>query len=287
MSIGGGVKNGGSAGTGFVYSSDGVIVTNNHVVDNASSGIQITFNSGRSLPATLLGRDPLNDLAVLKVDAKDLPVATIGSSEKMKVGDDVIAIGNALALEGGLSVTRGIVSGLNRTIDTEVQTELQGVIQTDAAINRGNSGGPLVNSQGQVIGINTAIADPTYAQNIGFAIAIDRAKPIIEDLRQGRDHKLAFLGIGAQDVNERVARELNLKVNEGALVVEIQSGSPAAKSDLSLDDVIVKIDNADVKSANDMVAAIRSHKPGDKVTLTFNRAGKELTTKVSLVDSPL
>lgn len=287
ISIGGGLQSGGSAGTGFIYAANGVIVTNNHVVEGGRNSIEVTLADGRTLPATLLGRDPLEDLAVLKVDATGLPVAKIGHSSKTQVGDDVIAIGNALALEGGLSVTRGIVSGLDRTIDTELDTQLQGIIQTDAAINRGNSGGPLVNSRGEVIGINTAIADPSYAQNVGFAIAIDRAKPIIEDLRQGKDRKIAFLGVAAQDVTERIARELDLKVTEGALIVEVQSGSPASKSDLALDDVIVKIGDEKIASASDMVSAIRAAKPGDVVTIVYNRAGKEHSTKVTLVERPL
>lgn len=287
VSVKGGIQNGGSAGTGFIYSSDGVVVTNDHVISDSDNDIEVTLADGRTLKGTLLGRDPLQDLAVLKVDATKLPTAKIGSSEKMQVGDDVIAIGNALALEGGLSVTRGIISGLDRTIATQENTELEGILQTDAAINRGNSGGPLVNSEGEVIGINTAIANPTYAQNIGFAIAMDRAKPIIEDLRQGKDRKVAFLGIAAQDVTERIANELDLSVTEGALVVEIQSGSPASKSDLALEDVIIKINDDIIKSANDMVSSIREKKPGDTVTITFDRKGKERTTKVTLVERPL
>lgn len=287
VSVDGGVNLGGSAGTGFIYSSDGLIVTNNHVIDGVKRTIEVTLGDGRTFKASLLGRDPLEDLAVLKVDATGLPTAKIGKSSKIKVGDDVIAIGNALALEGGLSVTRGIISGLDRTIDTELNFELQGVIQTDTAINRGNSGGPLVNSDGEVIGINTAIANPSYAQNIGFAIAIDRAKPIIENLRQGIDRKIAFVGIAAQDVNERLVRELSLKVSEGALVVEIQAGSPASKSSLALNDVITKIGDTEIKSANDMVSAIRASKPGDVLTIKYDRAGKSRSTKVTLVERQL
>jgi serine protease Do len=287
ITVGGGIQNGGSAGTGFIYDSSGIIVTNNHVIDGANNSIEITLSDGNKLPATVLGRDPLEDLAVLKVDATGLPEAKIGQSSEMKVGDDVIAIGNALALEGGLSVTRGIVSGLDRRIDTELDTELSGIIQTDTAINRGNSGGPLVNSKGEVIGINTAIADPSYATNVGFAIAIDHAKPIIDDLRQGKDREIAFLGVAARDVTERIARELDLGVQEGALIVEITAGSPAARSELSLDDVIVKIDDDDIKSASDMVSAIRQKKPGDSIVITYNRSGDERTTKVTLVERPL
>ncbi len=287
VSVDGGINAGGSAGTGFVISSDGVTITNNHVVEGVKKSIEVTLNDGRTLSATLLGRDPLEDLAVLKVEGSGLPTAKLGSSGKVQVGDDVIAIGNALALEGGLSVTRGIVSGLDRTIDTELNFQLQGIIQTDAAINRGNSGGPLVNSRGEVIGINTAIANPSYAQNVGFAIAIDRAKPIIEDLRQGKDRKIAFLGVAAQDVNERLVKELSLKVQRGALVVEIQTNSPASKSSLALGDVIVEIAGKEINSANDMVSVIRSKKPGDKIIIKYDRRGNEKTTSVTLAERPL
>src|SRR5207248_3353716 len=157
------------AGTGFVIGSDGVIVTNNHVVAGAQS-IEVVFADDRKMPARVLGRDPTTDLAVVKVDASDLATATLGDSDQLKVGDDVVAIGNALALEGGPTVTRGIVSALNRTITAENGVRLEHVLQTDTAINPGNSGGPLVNAAGEVVGINTAVAGD--AQNIGFSIAI-------------------------------------------------------------------------------------------------------------------
>ena len=159
-----------------MISSDGVIVTNNHVVEDAGGQIEVAFTDGTSKSAKVLGRSVENDLAVLKVDATGLPVAKLGSSDKLQVGDEVIAIGNALALEGGLSVTRGIISAKDRTVPEESGATLYGVLQTDAAINPGNSGGPLVNSNGEVVGINTAIADPQEAQNVGFAISIDAAK---------------------------------------------------------------------------------------------------------------
>ena len=211
----------------------------------------------------------------------------LGSSDKTEVGDDVIAIGNALALEGGLSVTRGIVSGKERIIDTELGTKLEGILQTDTAINRGNSGGPLVNSKGEVIGINTAIADPGYAQNVGFAIAIDKAKPIIEDLKKGNDRKIAYIGIAAQDVTPRLVKELKLKVETGALIVQIVKESPAAKSDLALNDVILEIDGKKIEGSADMVEQIRSKKPGDKVKIKYDRGGKEKSTEVTLVERPV
>jgi S1-C subfamily serine protease len=171
----------GGAGTGFVIDSDGIIVTNDHVVDSARS-ISVTTSDNRRFDARALGEDPSSDLAVLKVDATGLPTIELGDSNQVQVGDDVVAIGNALDLDGGLSVTRGIVSGLNREIPTE-NGRLTGLIQTDAAINPGNSGGPLVDAQGRVIGINTAIANPTTAQNVGFVIPISPASAIIGGLR--------------------------------------------------------------------------------------------------------
>jgi serine protease Do len=174
---------GGGAATGFVIDSDGIIVTNDHVVDSARS-ISVTTSDGRRLAARVLGEDPSSDLAVLKVDATGLPTIELGDSNQVQVGDDVVAIGNALDLDGGLSATRGIVSGLNREIPTE-NGRLTGLIQTDAAINPGNSGGPLVDAQGRVIGINTAIANPSTAQNVGFVIPISQARPIVDRLRGG------------------------------------------------------------------------------------------------------
>ena len=175
---------GGGAATGFVIDPAGIIVTNDHVVADARS-INVTTSDGKKLSARVLGQDASHDLAVLKVDGTNLPAVELGDSDNVQVGDDVVAIGNALDLDGGLSATRGIVSGLHREIPTQTGAQLTGLIQTDAAINPGNSGGPLVDAQGRVIGINTAIANPSTAQNVGFVIPISQAKPIIDRLRGG------------------------------------------------------------------------------------------------------
>jgi serine protease Do len=172
---------GGGAATGFVIDPDGIVVTNDHVVADARS-INVTTSEGKKLSARVLGQDASHDLAVLKVDGTNLPAVELGNSDQVQVGDDVVAIGNALDLDGGLSATRGIVSGLHREIPTQTGGQLTGLIQTDAAINPGNSGGPLVDAQGRVIGINTAIANPNTAQNVGFVIPITQAKPIIDRL---------------------------------------------------------------------------------------------------------
>jgi S1-C subfamily serine protease len=179
----GSVGRGSGAATGFVIDPDGIIVTNDHVVDDAR-GVTVTTSDGKKLTARVLGEDASSDLAVLDVDATNRPAVELGDSDQVQVGDDVVAIGNALDLDGGLSATRGIVSGLRREIPTETG-RLEGLIQTDAAINPGNSGGPLVDAQGRVIGINTAIANPSTAQNIGFVIPISQAKPIVDRLRGG------------------------------------------------------------------------------------------------------
>jgi len=176
---------GGGGATGFVIDSSGIVVTNDHVVADART-ISVTTSDGKKLSARVLGQDASHDLAVMKVEGSNLPVVELGDSDRVQVGDDVVAIGNALDLDGGLSATRGIVSGLHRDIPEENGAQLQGLIQTDAAINPGNSGGPLVDAQGRVIGINTAIANPSTAQNVGLVIPITQAQPIIDRLRGGQ-----------------------------------------------------------------------------------------------------
>ena len=269
----GGPGNGGGAGTGFVISEDGVIVTNNHVVEGASS-IEARFSDGTALDASVLGTDPGSDLAVLQVEGVGLPTIELGDSDAVQVGDDVVAIGNALALEGGLSVTRGIVSGLDRDVPTSRSTALANVIQTDAAINPGNSGGPLVDSRGRVIGINTAIANPSNAQNVGFAIPISQAKPIIDALRSGE--RPAYLGVTI-DTESPAA---------GAAVREVGPDTPASAAGMRSGDVIVRIGGRDVDSWEDLRPAIRENRPGDTVDVVVERDGEEVTLQVTLEEDP-
>lgn len=269
----GGPQRGGGAGTGFVISQDGVIVTNNHVVEGAG-GIGARFSNGTELVAQVLGTDPGSDLAVLQVEAAGLPTIPLGDSDAVQVGDDVVAIGNALALEGGLSVTRGIVSGLNRTVPTSRNSALANVIQTDAAINPGNSGGPLVDSRGRVIGINTAIADPANAQNVGFAIPISQAKPIIEALRTGVPP--AYLGVTIDTAS----------VADGAVVREVAPGTPADRAGMLAGDVIVSIGGRGVGSWAQLRPAIRENAPGDTVDVVVERDGERRTLRVTLAEDP-
>ena len=231
------------AGTGMIITADGEALTNAHVVGNANS-IKVKLANGETKDADLVGTDPVADLALIKIrGVHDLPTVELGRSSALRVGDSVVAIGNALALPGGPTVTEGIVSALDRTIGTR-SDRLEHLIQTDAAINPGNSGGPLVNADGQVIGINTAVLQQTgsdaVAQNIGFAIAIDTIKPRIEDLRTGNGTS-AFLGLSTTPVDESVRARFGLDTSKGALVVNVTPGSAAERAGLREGDVIVGI----------------------------------------------
>jgi S1-C subfamily serine protease len=273
----------GGAGTGFVLSTDGYVVTNSHVVDGATR-IEVAFTNGDLEAADIVGQDPSTDLAMLKVDRTDLAAIELGDSEGAQVGDEVVAIGNALALEGGLSVTRGIISGTNRTVETNLGGSLLGMMQTDAAINPGNSGGPLLDASGRVIGINTAIANPASAQNVGFAIPISKAEPIIEDLRLGR--AAAFLGVTTDTVTPALARERDLAVDAGALVVEVTEGTPADDAGIETGDVIIEIGGEVIDGSGDVPTAIRSHRPGDAITVVVNRDGDRVEVEATLTERP-
>jgi serine protease Do len=273
----------GGAGTGIVLTPDGELLTNAHVVNGATS-IKVTIGSDtQSHDASLIGVNPNADLALVKISGvSNLPTAQLGNSSDLKVGDGVIAIGNALNLQGGMTVTEGIVSALNRSIDAGGENgsgseSLRGLIQTDAAINPGNSGGPLVNSAGQVVGINTATSGD--AQNIGFAIAIDNAKPVIDQLRKGGSNSSsgatqqsgqAFLGVSVTDGQN------------GALVQDVDPNAPAGQAGIQSGDEIVSLGGQSVQSADDLTTAMQSHKPGDKVAVTFLRGQSRQSVDVQL-----
>jgi serine protease Do len=212
-------------------------------------------------------------------EAANLPTVTLGRSGDLQVGDEVVAIGNALGLPGGPTVTKGIVSALERSISTS-EGRLENVIQTDAAINPGNSGGPLVNGRGDVVGINTAVAGA--AQNIGFAIAIDSIRPLIEDIRSGADRAVGFLGVRTTTVDEDVAERLDLDVDEGALVMLVESGAPAAQAGLRQGDVIVEIGDREVSTSEELGEAVRAHKPGERVEIGWQRGSERMSATVEL-----
>lgn len=291
-----GLQPGRGVGTGFVIRSDGVIVTNYHVVEGAQRITVITqAPDQRRYSARVIGGDPTADLAVLKVPAQNLPTVALGDSSKLLLGQQVVAIGYALALPGGPTVTSGIVSALGRTIqvpDPNFQPNGQrtytNVIQTDAAINPGNSGGPLVNLQGQVVGIDTAGAGASNAENIGFAIAIDTAKAIIDQAVTNPQGPVAFLGVTNQDVTPALAFQFNLPVQHGVYVDVVGPGSPAEKAGIKAGDVIVEFDGHTVTSSTDLGSLIQAHKPGDRATVTFvNPNGRRRTVTVTLGVRPL
>jgi serine protease Do len=272
------------AGTGVVLTADGEVLTNAHVVSGATT-IEVRLAGERDFrSADLIGANAREDLALLKIrNANGLKTVELGSSSSLKVGDDVVAIGNALDLDGGLTVTEGIVSALDRSISDSSES-LDGLIQTDAAINPGNSGGPLVNAAGQVVGINTAVAGD--AQNIGFAIAIDRAKPVVEDLRSGnnnsRSSDQAFLGITSRSLDPATASSLGLSTTSGAYVISVEAGTPADKAGLRAGDVILSVDATPVTSPDDVGRVVRAHDPGDTIEVSWARGRQRTSAEVTL-----
>ncbi len=272
------------AGSGVIFDSQGYVLTNNHVVENANR-MRIALPDGRTFEdITVVGRDSLTDLAVIKINnAKDLPKAPLGNSDELRVGDWVIAIGNALGLSGGPTVTVGIVGAMGRSISANGGL-LHDLIQTDAAINPGNSGGPLVSLKGDIIGINTAI--DTRGQGIGFAVSISSAKPIIDQLLKNGKVVWPWIGIGAVTVTPGIASELELKVNEGVLVSGVPQGAPAGRAGLAEGDVITHLDGQKVTTVRQLQELIRQKKIGDKVEVTVDRAGRQQKFSVTLEEMP-
>jgi S1-C subfamily serine protease len=273
-------------GTGVIISADGEVLTNEHVVAGRGELTVTLFNETRPRKATLVGSDKANDLALLKIDgASGLPTASLGDSDAAEVGDDVVAIGNALALVGGPTVTTGIISAKGRSLGN-----LDGLLQTDAAINPGNSGGPLVDTTGQVIGINTAVLrDPSGsggAEGIGFAIAANTIKPIIDELRKAGGGPIrtsgAFLGVGTVTVTPDIAARLSLGVDRGAAIQTVEPGSAADRAGVLVNDVLVGLGGEPVVSVADVSRIIRSKKPGDKLKVDLVRDSKRQTVEAEL-----
>jgi serine protease Do len=266
-------------GTGFFATADGLIYTNAHVVADADS-VKVTLADGTTHDGKVVGVDATDDLAVVKVDVTGMTPLPIGSSADMHVGDAVVAVGNALALPGGPTATQGIVSALNRSIDTDNGEHLARLIQTDAAINPGNSGGPLLDSAGEVIGINTAGA--SNAENVGFAIALDGAKPILDELAQGKPHVKAFLGVQTATVTADTAQQANLSVDEGAYVQGVTADSAAEIAGVKVGDVITKIDDTAITSSDDVGTALSGHEPDDSITIVVRRGDDDVTVTAKL-----
>lgn len=266
------------AGTGFIIDKRGYILTNNHVVTSAQA-IIVNLSNGKKLKAKLIGADPDNDLAVLKVEkAGDLPTVSLGDSSKVQVGEMAIAIGNPFGL--GQTVTAGVVSALNRSISEDANNVLNNLLQTDASINPGNSGGPLVNGKGQVIGINTAII--SQAQGIGFAIPINTGKDIAQQLIDKGHVVKAWLGILGTSITEEIAQQYNLPLKAGTLVVQVVADSPAAQAGLKEGDIIETINGQRVVGMPELQQEVKKHKPGDLLQMTVYRNNKKIQIEVKL-----
>jgi len=274
------------AGTGFIVRSDGIIVTNSHVVNDTSSVYTVTTNDKKSYTAKSISRDPINDVAVLKIDATNLATLPLGDSSAIKVGQSVVAIGNALGKFDN-TVTAGIVSGVGRGITAADELgnqgeSLEGLVQTDAAINPGNSGGPLLNLGGQVIGIDTAAA--SGAQNIGFAVPANTVKSILDNyLLHGKIIR-PFLGVGAVIITADLAQQNNIP--QGALVRSIVAGSVADKAGIQINDVITAVDGQQINANYSLAKAISTHQVGNTIEIKIWRGGNTITVHATLGEAP-
>ena len=270
-------------GSGIIIDKSGNILTNNHVVEGADL-VTVTLNDGRSYPATLVGSDNITDLAVIKISAAKLVPAKIGRSADLQVGEDVIAVGHALGLKGGPTVSKGVVSALERTIQTDAQRAMVDLIQTDASINPGNSGGPLANSKGEVIGINTAIIDDS--NGIGFAINIDDAHVVVDQILASGTVLRGFLGITPFNVTDSIREQINLPVADGVIIASVVTGFPAEKSGLQREDVIVMLNEVSIENAGDLSKFLLDNPPGSEVQVRFYRNGELQTVVIVLADKP-
>ena len=267
-----------AGGSGVLISPDGEILTNFHVIEGLKGGessIEVKISTGRTFKAKVLGKDKELDIALIKIEAKHLPFARLGNSEAMRVGEWVVAIGNPLGLDH--TVTQGIISAKGRQISGP---GLESFLQTDAAINRGNSGGPLLNLRGEVIGINTAIRPD--GQNIGFAVPVDKINLVLKELRSGKPVSRGYLGVATKDLDNEFQDSLG--VQEGAVVSEVVRKGPGDKAGIKYLDVIIAVDGAKIRSGEDLVGAISSHRAGDTVKVTVFRDGKAKELKAVLGD---
>ena len=289
------------SGSGSILDVKGHILTNHHVVANAQK-LEVTLGDGSKWPAKLIGSDPDNDLAVIKIDApkEKLKIISMGDSKSLRIGQKVLAIGNPFGLQRTL--TTGIISSLGRTIRSEVGTLIEDVIQTDAAINPGNSGGPLLNSEGEIVGINSAIISPTGGSvGIGFAIPVNTAKKVVPELIAKGYVTYPYIGATIQSLIPEMAKYLKLKIERGAMISEVVKGGPADKAGLTGGnqrvqvgnmivlvggDIVVKADQQEVKTNDELIRYIREKKPGDTILLKVFRKDSLIDLKVILGERP-
>ncbi len=272
------------AGSGVIISNDGYIVTNNHVIDRAEE-IEVTLNDKRTFKAKVVGTDPSTDIALIKIDASDLPAIVIGNSDNLKIGEWVLAIGNPFNLTS--TVTAGIISAKARNINIlNADRKIESFIQTDAAINPGNSGGALVNTAGELVGINTAIASQTgsYA-GYGFAVPTTIVSKIVRDIKEYGTVQRAILGVQLTNIDDQLAKEKDLNTLDGAYVAEVMNNSSAKEAGIKNGDIIVAINDVRIKSVAELQEQIAAYRPGDEVNITINRKNKEQTIRVKLKNS--
>jgi serine protease Do len=267
-------------GSGVIISPDGYIITNNHVIEEADE-VNVTLNNRREYKAQVVGRDPSTDIALLKIDAKDLPYIKYGDSDQLKLGEWVLAVGNPFNLTS--TVTAGIVSAKSRSLGITNDYAIESFIQTDAALNMGNSGGALVNTKGLLVGITSAIKSPNglYAGN-SFAIPINIVKKIVDDLRQFKVVQRAIIGVNIKDLDPELIEKESLRLDEvkGVLVTDIVAGGSADDAGLKKKDVIVKVNGVDVSSVAELKEQVNKFRPGDKTEVTFIRDGKQSTVPI-------
>ena len=286
--VGGGVTAGAltpsGVGTGVIIDTRGHILTIDHVLEGARS-TTVTLHNGVDYPAEIVGRDPATDLAVIKIDANGLVPATLGNSSEILVGEDVVAIGYALGFEGPPTVSKGVVSALGRTIDTERHITMSDLIQTDASVNPGNSGGPLVNSMGEVIGINTAII--RGVQGIGFAINIDDAKVVVQQLTDQGFVRRGYMGVLYDTLNPILALRLGLDADaKGVLLRQVVPNTPAADAGLQPGDVIIEMGGQTLRNTAELSKFLMSHQSGDSVEVVVLRNAREVTVTMTLGERP-
>ena len=278
------------SGSGFIVSDEGYIITNNHVITDAdASSIYVVLSDGTELDAQLVSRDIYADLAVLKVDGSMPAVAPLGDSEDLKPGETVIAIGSPLGTFRN-SVTVGVISATGRTLDTGEGYNMENLIQTDAAINSGNSGGPLVNLAGEVIGVNTLIVrgssySNTTAEGLGFAIPSDTVELISQQIISKGYFARPYLGIGIENINTTIAKRYNLSVEWGGYVTEVATGSPAAKAGLRVQDIVTRIGDIEITEKNTYLNALFAYQPGDEVIIEFYRNNQKMSVSVVLAEA--
>ncbi len=282
------LRRGEGVGSGFIVHPEGYILTNDHVINSGrAEKITVLLNDGAEKDAEVLWNNSALDMAILKIDAKNLPVADLGDSDDLVVGEIAVAIGNPLGLSFQRSVTSGVISGLYRTIQISQTEVMEDLIQTDASINPGNSGGPLLSAKGEVIGMNTAKISSNVAEGLGFAIPINQAKPIVEQVIKEGKFTMVYLGISGYDV-QAIRRQLNIdmSIKDGVYIFEVEKGSPMDKAGINAGDIVTALNDKSIKDKTQLTRELYKYKPGDTITVTYYRNKTKNDAKVTLIARP-